>query len=150
MQPPSITSPRFARSTVSRRGKPITKGTSRGGPPLGIGRTSIGEKVRTSQNAHVAKDGEISLSPTLTKRTQLAIKKGKLRNLSASNQKKDEDSRRRANPTNLIAFTTSEDRSGNAILRPNICRCSRSLLKNRYYAQNPFLELQTEFSGNRH
>ena len=88
MQPRSITSPRFARSTVSRRGKPITKGTSRGGPPLG--RTSISEKGRASQNAHVAKDGRMSLSST--KRTQLAIKKGKLRNLSASSQKKNEDS----------------------------------------------------------
>ena len=104
--PPNITSPRFARATVSGRGKPITNGTSLGGPPFGIGKTSIGERVKASHTAHVAKDRRRPLPPTLTKSTQLAIKKGKLTNRNASNQKKDEDSRRRANPTNLIAFAT--------------------------------------------
>ena len=43
------------------------------------------------------------------KSTQLAIKKGKLRNRNASSQKKDEDSRRRIAPTALSALATPED-----------------------------------------
>jgi hypothetical protein len=58
-----------------------------------------------------------SFPPTLTKSTQLAIKKGKLTNRNASNQKEDEDSRRKANPRNLIGFATVEDRREHANLR---------------------------------
>jgi hypothetical protein len=51
-------------------------------------------------------NGRRSLPPNLTKNTQLAIEKGKLMNRNVSNQKKDEDSRRRANPTILTPFAT--------------------------------------------
>src|SRR5215472_13222161 len=112
IQPPKITSPRFARSTVPRLGKPITNGTSLGGPPLGIGKISIGEKVKASHTAHVARKGRRSLLPTFTKRTQLAIKTGKLRNRNAITQKKDEETRRNGRPKSLSAFATLEDRSG--------------------------------------
>jgi hypothetical protein len=47
--------PRFARSRVSRRGKPISNGTSLGAPPLGIGKMSIGEKHSMSEITHVTK-----------------------------------------------------------------------------------------------
>ena len=124
IQPPNITSPRFARSAVSRVGRPITSGTSLGGPPLGIGKTSIGEKVKTSPTAHVAYDGPRSRPPNLMKSTQLAIRKGKLTNRKASNQKNDEDSRIRANVRILIAFVTLEDRRENTILRSIIYSCS--------------------------
>jgi hypothetical protein len=55
--------------------------------------------------AHVANDKRRSWPPNLIKSTQLAIKKGKLTNRNASNQKNDEDSRIRANARvlNLLA-----------------------------------------------
>jgi len=77
----------------------------------------FGEKESASETTHVTNDGRKSLPPKLMKSTQLAIKKGKLANRNASNQKQDEHSRRRANPRSLTAFATVEDRVGNAILR---------------------------------
>jgi hypothetical protein len=136
MHPPNITAPRVERSAVSRVGRPITSGTSLGGPAFEIGKTSIGERVKASQTAHVANERRRSLPPAFTKSTQLEIKKGKLTNRNASNQKEDEDSRRTAIPMNLIAFATLEDRGGKRDLAINICRCSGRLLKNRRYAQN--------------
>src|SRR5580700_7483723 len=89
-----ISLPRVLRVRRFRVGKPITNGTSLGSPPFGIGKTSIGERVKASQTAHVANDTRRRWPSSLTKSTQLAIKKGKQTNRNASNQKKDEDSRR--------------------------------------------------------
>src|SRR5215475_579515 len=98
MHPPKITSPRFARSTVSGPGRPITSGTSRGGPPFGIGKTSIGEKLNASQTAHAVNDGRSSVNPNLRKNTQARISSGRLTNRRATNQKQLE-TRRTASQT---------------------------------------------------
>jgi hypothetical protein len=90
---------------------------SLGGPPFGIGKTSIGEKVRASATAHAVNDGRRSRVPNLIKRTQLAMRNGKLTNRTASNQKNDADTRIRANARVLNVFATLEDCKENTILR---------------------------------
>jgi hypothetical protein len=86
MHPPRITSPRFARSRVSWRGKPITNGTILGGHPRGNGSTSIGENVSSRNTAQAASDGRMSLPPRLMKSTQATTRKGRLLNRNAINQ----------------------------------------------------------------
>jgi hypothetical protein len=76
----------------------------------------MGEKVKASQTTHVTHDTRRFLSANLTKSTQLAIKKGKLTNRNAANQKKDEDSKSRANPKILNTFATLEERKESTIL----------------------------------
>jgi len=66
----------------------MTSGTSLGDPPFGMGRTSIGEKVSTSQTVQVINDGRILLRPYLRKNSHATIKNGRLTNRNASSEKK--------------------------------------------------------------
>jgi hypothetical protein len=135
IQPPNITSPRFARSTVSGRGKPITNGTSLGGPPFGIGKTSIGEKLRAIQIAHAAKDRRMSLPPDFTNITQPAIKNGKLTNRKAGNQKRYEASRKN-NPRILASLVTLRGTFIEDDLAVGVFEIQDWLAKHPHYANN--------------
>jgi hypothetical protein len=54
-----------ANSTYPRVGNPITKGTSLGLPPFGIGSMSIGENVNGSQIVIAINDGRMVVRPYL-------------------------------------------------------------------------------------
>src|SRR5207245_2318667 len=95
IHPPKNTSPRCARSAVSRVGNPITNGTSLGLPPFGIGSMSIGKNVNGSQIAIAINDGRMVVRPYLRKSTHAAIKNGRLTNRYAPTQKRVATSRTR-------------------------------------------------------
>lgn len=135
MQPPKMTSPRLARSTVSGLGNPMTSGTNLGGHLLWIGITSTGENVRTKNPISPNIAGRM-VCLALKKKIHAATRGGTLTNLHASPIQKSVENT--SNAANAI-LRNCADRESIPSLRMHLSNllATRLLLGNPHTTHNP-------------